>query len=137
MSDHLSNMTDDRFLAVKIRNFTCHLWPLQIKIADHSTHVPNLIDELSSAEDQCPLLPNLIGTADLIWSIVIKFCDLSLLFKSMPLHNHSNFLGKENTVNKNNYALSTSIKFWSLLCSYTCTVVNFFLNKLGNWSSSC
>ena len=137
MSDHLSNKMDDHFLAVKIRNFTCHEWPLQIKIADRFTHVLNLIDDLSSAEDQCPLLPNLIGTADLIWSIIIKFRDLSLLFESMPLHNHSNCLGKENTGNKKNYALTTSIQFWSLPCSYTYTAVNFFLNKLGNWSSSC
>ena len=66
MSDHLSNVTSDHFLVVKIRNFTCHERPLQIKIADRSTHVPNLIDELSSAEDQRPLLPNLVGTGDLI-----------------------------------------------------------------------
>ena len=73
MSDHLSNMTSDHFLAVKIRNFTCRKQPLQIKIADHFTHVPNLIDELSLTEDQRPLLLNLIGRADLIWSIIIKF----------------------------------------------------------------
>ena len=57
MSNHLSNVTSDHFLAVKER-------PLQIKIADHSTYVPNLIDELSLAEDQRPLLPNLVGTGD-------------------------------------------------------------------------
>ena len=66
MSNHLSNVTSDQFLVVKIRNFTCHERPLQIKIADHSTHVPNLIDELSLAEDQHSLLLNLIGRADLI-----------------------------------------------------------------------
>ena len=65
-SEHLSNATSNHFLVVKLRNFTCHEQPLQIKIADCSTHVPNLIDELSSAEDQHPLLPNLIGRADLI-----------------------------------------------------------------------
>ena len=66
MSDHLSNTTSDQVLVVKIRNFTCHEQPLQIKIADRSTHVPNLIGESSLVEDQRPLLPNLIGTADLI-----------------------------------------------------------------------
>ena len=66
MSDHLSNVTIDHFLAVKIRNFSCHEQPLQIKFADRSTHVSNLIDELSSAEDQHPLLLNLIGWANLI-----------------------------------------------------------------------
>ena len=66
MSDHLSNVTSDHFLAVKIRNFTSHEQPLQIKIADCSAHVLNLIGELSSAEDQHPLLVNLIGRADLI-----------------------------------------------------------------------
>ena len=108
MSNHLSNMTSNHFLAVKIRNFTCHKRPLQIKIADHSTHVPNLIDELSSAEDQHPLLLNLVGMGDLIWSIIIKFRELSLPFKSMPLHNRSNCLGKENTGSKKNYALTAS-----------------------------
>ena len=62
----MSNATSDQVLVVKIRNFTCHERPLQIKIADHSSHGPNLIGELSSAEDQCPLLPNLKGKADLI-----------------------------------------------------------------------
>ena len=109
MSDHLSNSTSDHFLAVKIRNFTCHKWPLQIKIADHSTHVLNLIDELSLAEDQRPLLLNLIVRADLIWSIIIKFHELLSLYESMPLHNHSNSLGKENTGNEKNYALTASI----------------------------
>ena len=99
MSDNLSNATSNHFLAVKIRNFTCHKRPLQIKIADHSTHVPNLIDELSLAEDQHPLVPNLIDRAD----------ELSLPFESMPLHNCSNCLGKENTGNEKNYALTASI----------------------------
>ena len=108
MSDHLSNATSDHFLAVKIRNFTFHEQPLQIKIADHSTHVPNLIGELSSAEDQHPPLPNLIGTADLICLITIKFCQLSLPFESILLHSCSNCLGKENTGKKKNYALSTA-----------------------------
>ena len=66
MTNHLSNVTSDHFLAVKIRNFTCHERPLQTKIADHSTHMLNLIDELSLAEDQHPLLLNLIDRADLI-----------------------------------------------------------------------
>ena len=66
MSDHLSNVTSNHFLEVKIRNFTCHKQPLQINITDRSTHVPNLIDELSLAEDQHSILPNLIHTADLI-----------------------------------------------------------------------
>ena len=105
MRHHLSNVTSDHFLAVKIRNFTCHEQPLQTKIADHSTHVPNLIDELSSAEDQCHLLPNLIGRADLILSIIIKFHELSLPFESMPLHKCSNCLGQENTRSKKNYVL--------------------------------
>ena len=109
MSNHLSNATSDHFSVVKIRNFTCHKQPLQIKIADRSTHVPNLIDELSSAEDQCPLLLNLIVKADLICLIIIKFCESSLPFESMLLHNRSNCLGKENKGSKKNYALTASI----------------------------
>ena len=69
----------------------------------------NLIDELSLAEDQHPLLPNLIGRADLISSVIIKFRELSSPFESMPLHNCSNCLGKENTGNEKNYALTASI----------------------------
>ena len=109
MSDHLSNATSDQFLAVKIRNFTCHERPLQIEIVDRSTHVPNLTDELSLAEDQSPLLPNLIGRTDLIWSILIKFRALSSPFESMPLHYCSNGRGKENAGSKKNYALTASI----------------------------
>ena len=105
----MSNVTSDHFLVIKIRNFTCHERPPQIKIADHSTYVPNLIDELSSAEDQRPLLLNLIGRADLIWSIIINFCELSLPFESMLLHNCVNCLGKENTGSKKNYALTALI----------------------------
>ena len=94
MSDHLFNATRDQVLVVKIINFTCHEWPLQIKIADRSSHGPNLIGELSSAEDQYPLLLNLIGTADLIWSIIIKLRELSLPFESILLYNHSTVLAK-------------------------------------------
>ena len=118
---------------------------MQIKITDCSTHMTNLIDELSSADDQCPLLSNLIGTADLISSIIIKFRDLSLLFKSMPLLNHSNCLGKDNTGNtKNctyhfNEVLMTSVQFYLYCCEFLSeqvrklkqfTLTNFFsLNK--------